>query len=394
MNSIAQVIFFIASGLLVHSYILYPLIVKYFARGKVLTNREVPNAEKPFLSVILAVYNEEKVIRKKIESILDTTYPPNKIEILIGSDGSTDSTEGIIREIAEKTNNVFVKRFSGRLGKTYIINQLVPEAKGSILIFTDANIYFSRELFNRLTAHFMDNAIGLVGANILNYGMRHDGISMQEQNYITRENKIKHNEGLAWGTMMGAFGACYAIRRELFVPVKKNFFMEDFYITMQVLRKGKKTINDLSALAYEDVSNDWKEEFKRKIRISIGNFQNLSVFWRMMLPIYKPTGFCFASHKVIRWMGPFAILTAIISNAIIRNENLFFFLTFLLQCVGIISPFIDMFFKQLNIHNFAVRLCAYFYLMNLALFIGFIKYCRGINTSAWNPTLRNIESQK
>ncbi|MFN0274527.1 MAG: glycosyltransferase [Chitinophagales bacterium] len=343
----------------------------------------------PIVSIIMAAYNEEKVLEEKMKSVVQTKYPSVQYEILIGSDASTDNTDNIIKKFEQQGYPVKLIRFQGRSGKSFIINELVPLAKGEILIFTDANIYFSKELIPQLVSHFSDKNVGLVGANILNSGMRKDGISFQEKTYIQRENRIKYNEGLLWGVMMGAFGACYAVRRGLFKPIRSNFYMEDFFISMYVLSQGKKAINNLSAIAYEDVSNDWKEEFKRKVRISAGNFQNLGVYWRKIFPLHKPLGFSFFSHKVIRWFGPFFIIVAYLANLLLIHENLFYQILFIFQTLGMLTPIIDQIFSRIKIHNFALRLVAYFYTMNAALLVGFIKYCKGIESSIWKPTERN-----
>lgn len=390
MHIFLEVIFFLGIILLFHSYIIFPFLLKILAGKKNLPEYPLPETQElPFVSIILAAYNEEKVIGEKLRSVLHTSYPLHKFEILIGSDASTDNTDSIIQKFIKEGAPVLLHRFSGRSGKSFIVNELVKIAKGEVFIFTDANIYFTEHLFSRLVSHFSNASIGLVGANIINSGMRKDGISFQEKTYIQRENQIKHREGLLWGTMMGAFGACYAMRKELFIPIRKNFFMEDFFITMHVLSMNKKAINDLQAIAYEDVSNDWREEFKRKVRISAGNFQNLRVYGRMIFPFHKPLGFTFLSHKVLRWLGPFFIITSYIASLLLFDENLFYRIMFILQTIGIISPVIDYLLSKMKIHNFVIRLVGYFYTMNAALLLGFVKYSKGIRSSTWKPTVRN-----
>lgn len=388
---IAEYLFWIPVFLLAHSYLVYPLLLKWFAGHKQLERRDIAVEDLPFVSVIMAAYNEEKVIGAKIESIFQSDYPADKIELVVGSDGSTDETDNIIRAFIERGYSIQFSSFGGRTGKSGILNQICTSARGSILIPTDANILFEPNMVRNLISHFQDESIALVSANILNTGMREDGISYQEEAYIKRENLIKYHEGLIWGNMMGAFGACYAIRADLFPRIPANFMMEDFYITMSVIDKGFKSICDLDAVAIEDVSNQWEEEFKRKIRISTGNFQNLSVFSRMMWPLWKPVGFAFFSHKFIRWIGPFLMLLALAGNILLVGENLFYNLALYCQLLLWTSPLMDSLLKRLNIHNFAIRLGAYFISMNVALFIGWLRYRKGVQTSAWDPTARNID---
>ncbi len=387
---IGAIIFWICVLLLAHSYVLYPLILKIWVGDKD-APQPLPNvAPQPMVSVLMAVYNEEKVVEQKIRSVFNTTYPAAQLEMLIGSDGSTDATDSIIQQLINEGYRIHFKQFGGRNGKTQIMNALVPLATGTIFIPTDANILFEPLTIPNLVAHFNDEQVGLVAANILNTGLRKDGISYQEQSYIQRENKIKFYEGQLWGTMMGAFGACYAIRANLFPTIPRNFFMEDFYITLSVIKSGKKSIAAPMAKAYEDVSNAIHEEFKRKIRISAGNFQNLAVFWPLIFKPFTGAGFSFLSHKVLRWLGPLFLIGAFVANLFLFNSNLFYQITFYLQICGLLAPLFDRLCSALNIHIFGLRLVAYFYTMNLALLLGFIKYLKGIESSTWNPTQRNL----
>ena len=383
-------IFWFAVVLLGHSYVLYPALLKYLSRGKKLQEKSESN-DLPIVSVLMAVYNEEKVIRAKLESIFNSNYPSDKIELVVGSDGSTDMTDAVIQEFIDRGHSIQFTSFGGRTGKSGIINQIYSKARGSVFIPTDANILFSADMVSKLVRHFENERIGLVGANILNTGMKKQGISFQEEAYIQRENLIKYREGVVWGCMMGAFGACYAIRAKLFPVIPDNFLMEDFYITMSVIDNGYYSICDLSAEAEEDVSDQLKEEFKRKIRISAGNYQNLNVFGHMLWPVWRPIGFAFFSHKLIRWIGPFLLIIALASNIVIWKQNLFYTLTLVIQIFIWLSPLIDQLLKRLNIHTFGLRLIAYFMSMNIALLVGLVKYLRGVRTSAWSPTKRNVE---
>ncbi len=361
------------------------------SKHKKISTPEISAEAQPMVSVIMSVFNEEKVLEKKIRTVFLTNYPADKLELVIGSDGSTDKTDNIIENFIKEGYRIQFKKFGGRSGKSNIINALIPDVKGLLYILTDANILFDENTIPFLVRHFKNEKIGLVGANVINTGLLKEGISFQEETYIRRENKIKYQEGLIWGTMMGAFGACYAIRSSLFKVIPQNFLMEDFYITLGVINTGKLSISDPEAKVYEDVSNLVEEEFKRKIRISAGNFQNLGVFYKLLLNPFTGAGFSFLSHKVLRWKGPFFLILALVSSAFLSEQNLFYRILFFLQLAGLITPFIDKLLSSVNIHNFALRLIAYFYTMNLALLLGFIKWIRGIKSNTWNPTQRNID---
>lgn len=381
-----------------HSYVLYPLLLQLFAIGK--KENEIVFAKQeeqlPDVYVVFAAYNEEKVIREKLESIFNTTYSLSKVKVYIGSDNSTDGTNEIVNEFAAKYTQLTFVSFTGRNGKAGVLNKLVNSIKqqgidevNSVFIFTDANVMFTPEVIFEMVKHFKNEGISQVAANILNKGEKQDGISVQEKSYIQRENKTKYLEGLNWGSMMGAFGACYAMRDSEWKDIPPNYLMEDFYLSMNVLSKNKKAISELKAVCYEDVSNEIEEEFKRKTRIQAGNFQNLSAYWNLLFR-FDAVAFCFLSHKVIRWFGPAFILGAYAANILLLPGNWFYQCTFVLQNLLLVSPVLDVAFKSIGIHLTILRFASYFIMMNIALVKGFAMYVSGVKTSAWNPTKRNL----
>jgi cellulose synthase/poly-beta-1,6-N-acetylglucosamine synthase-like glycosyltransferase len=228
-----------------------------------------------------------------------------------------------------------------------------------------------------------------VGANILNTRIDRSGISYQEWSFMSREIKLKYQEGITWGTMIGAYGACYSIRREDYTRVPEGYSVDDFYITMKVLEKKKKCILELKAIGYENVPNRLSEEFRRKIRIAAGNFQNLKTFYRLLWPPYSAVAFCFFSHKVLRWLGPFFLLLLITSNIILAFRDPFYRVLLIIQGGLIISPFIDLLLRKIGLHIVILRFITHFYSMNLALLAGFLKFIKGTETNVWQPTKRS-----
>lgn len=372
-----------------HSYLFFPIILTILAKGKQQNNLVYHYEDNlPFVSIILAVYNEEAVIIEKLRTTFATRYPLEKLEFLIGSDASTDKTNQLIEDWQKKYPQIKFSLFSGRTGKAGIVNKLSQDAKGDIFILTDANVFFEPDTIYQLVKHYKNEEIVQVGANILNPIHKKEGISFQEKSYLSRENLIKYQEGVIWGTMIGAFGGCYSIRSAAFTQVPPTFLMEDFYISMNALAKGGKSINELKALCYEDVSNKIREEFRRKTRISAGNFQNLNHFRKLLLR-YDGLSFCFWSHKVLRWYGPFFILSALIANIFLALTSNFYQLSLLVQVSILMVPLLDLLLRNRNVNIKIFRFITHFYLMNLALLLGWVRYRRGIKASVWTPTQRN-----
>lgn len=341
------------------------------------------------VSILLSAFNEEDVIGEKIRSVFNTHYPAGKFEMLIGSDNSTDRTAKIVESLLTEFPSIRFYNFTVRQGKPNVINQLVRDARGEILILTDANVMFDEDTLTRITAPFADPSTGLVDTQMINLGMKREGISYQEKAYISREVQIKYLESRLWGVMMGPFGGCFAIRKKLFEPVPANFLVDDFFLNMKVLESGYKAVNNPEARVYEDVSNDLSIEFRRKIRIATGNFQNLRRFGKLLSPGRPALAFCFLSHKVLRWLGPVFLLIALFSLTFLAFSSTFFLYLLIAYAGVLLLPALDYLLKRLNLHFKILRFITHFLGMNLALSIGMVRYLKGVKTNVWQPTKRH-----
>lgn len=388
MSLVWQILFWFSGFMVFHSYVLFPLILRFLARNKRLNFPTINKDELPKLSILVAAFNEEAVIAEKIESVFKSNYPLDKFELLVGSDHSTDQTNEIVQSYADQYPNLTFKAYQKRRGKQNVVNDLYHLSTGSILILTDANVIFDVDTLLEIARPFQNTEIGLVDTNMINRGMRKEGISHQEKAYISREVLIKQQESVVWGSMMGPFGGCYAIRHEDYSKVPSNALVDDFYINMKIFDKGKKAVNNLSAKVYEDVSNDIKVEMIRKIRIATGNFQNLKWFGHLLWPMNNGVAFTFLSHKVLRWLGPFFILFALISSLFLMDV-VFYKWALFLQLAALSLPLFDFVLKAINIHFRLLRFITHFYSMNIALFIGFFRFSRGVKSGIWKVTKRN-----
>ncbi len=384
-----EIILWVSVVAILQSYIIYPLVASLVSGlRKENDNILLATDDLPYVSIIMAVYNEEKIIFEKIQSLFDTGYPGDRFEILVGSDGSSDRTNDILEEFSKDHESFHFIASLKRRGKPAVINELRDRASGAILIMTDAQVLFSPDTIFELVKHYRNEQIGLVGANILNQRIDKSGISYQEWSFMSREIRLKFHEGKAWGTMIGAYGACYSIRNEYYCRVPDGYSVDDFYITMKVLEKKKKCILEMKALGYENVPNRLSEEFRRKIRIAAGNFQNLKTFHKLLWPPYTGVAFSFFSHKVLRWLGPFFLLLMLISNSILALSHPLYMILLIIQGGLIISPFIDFLLRKIGLHIVILRFITHFYSMNLALLAGFLKFIKGTETNVWQPTRR------
>lgn len=395
---VALIVFWLSVGLMFHSYVWYLILLSFFSKGK-RHNSDVysqTDLQLPEVFILMSVHNEEKVILKKLEGLTQLNYPTHRLSVYIGSDNSTDNTNQIVERFSTRFSGLSFTPFYTRQGKANVINLLAEQAlqkatdkANAIFVSTDANVFFEPDTVYQMVKHFRNPDIGVVAATVNNTKVEEEGISLQEKSYISRETQMKYLEGLNWGTMMGAFGACYAMRAGLFKPVPAHFIVDDFYLTMQVLLQNKKAISEPLARCYEDLPAEIEVEFNRKARIQSGNFQNLAVFWPVLFR-FNALAFCFLSHKVLRWLGPLFIILAYVANLCLLPLGHFYLFTWVVQNLLLLTPVIDKLFKKMGLHLVVLRFAAYFYTMNFALTIGFFRYVKGIETSVWTSTKRSV----
>lgn len=388
MVNLLLLIFFLSVFFILHTYFIYPFfVILFFKKNKKQITSYVSSEDLPDITLLIAAYNEESVIHQKLQSVVNTTYPKNKIKIIVGSDASTDATNTIILNFKQEFKNIELVNFAGRTGKINIINHLKTLSKTDILILSDANVMFLPETIFELVKYFKDGHVALVAANIVKQSYSKTGIVEQEVMYMDLENKIKLAESNAWQAIMGAEGGCFAIRYNCFKPVPDNFIVDDFYLTLQVIKQKKLTLFNAYALCRENVLDDKAAEFKRKVRISTGNFQNLAYFKSLLLPFWRGSAFAFLSHKVLRWLTPFFILFSFAASVVLAFNFPVFIILSAMQVFFILLPLIT---KIINVKLKPLNFVSHFYLMNFALLKGFFNYAKGVKSNVWQPVKRNV----
>lgn len=372
------VVALILTLILLYAYIGYPLLLRLLAKEKKIDCQAYTSGDElPPAVIIIPVQNEEKVIAAKVESILWSAYPKDKLQLYIGLDACTDNTLNILQKNFSFPNIQLVE-FAERTGKPGVLNHIIAEQdipQDAILILTDANVLFTTQTVPELVRYFKDERVGLVDAHLLPAKVSNEN----ESDYWNYETDIKSHESIAFGIIPGPSGGCYAIRRSLYTPVPNNFLVDDFFIGFHLLTQGYKALLNMDAVCYEDVTTDWLQEFRRKLRISAGNFQNLWHF-RKYAFAFNALGFVFCSHKVLRWKTPFMLL--LLYALLLCKAPLFILI------VTLCLPIIDALFFTFGLEFKPLRRFDYFIVMNLAVFSGFIKFCKGVKSNVWQPTIR------
>lgn len=392
-----SVIYVLCVGLLIYSYMFYPLAVNimqhfYTANSFIFDEDEL----LPPVSILIAAYNEEKVIEDKIESVVSSLNAVQiaKVGIWIGSDNSSDKTNEILQRLSQKYPFIHPVYFKDRQGKPSIINKLAGMAKQSfgehILMITDANVMFSTSTIYQLIKHFNNPEIALVESNIVSTGIEEKGISHSEKTYVSREITLKYGEGLIFKVFSGPMGGCFAVRSAYYHEVPANFMVDDFYIAMAAIEQGGQAIVEPRSICYEAMSHQIFDEIRRKTRIGIGNYQNMLRFRRLWVSFpFTAISIVLFSHKVIRWLGPILLLLSTFTLFFLLNHNQIYLFLLGLHCLlMVVIPLLYFQLEKLNLHFAPFRLVTYFFAANYALFIAMIRFSKGVKSGVWEPTKR------
>jgi cellulose synthase/poly-beta-1,6-N-acetylglucosamine synthase-like glycosyltransferase len=377
MTSLWIIVFVVSATAIVWSYGFYPLLLALVSSRR--HNQPHDPTDWPSVSVLISVYNEEKHIVTRIENLLALDYPHDKFEILIGSDGSTDRTNELVRTFPDP--RVKLHAFEQRGGKPSVLNRLVPQARSELLVFSDANAMFESDTLQKLARHFANPNIGGVCGRLVLHG---DGSQTDEGPYWKLETYLKTRES-ALDSCLGANGAIYAIRKPYWPRIPDNTFVDDFVIGMRVREGGHRVIYDTEAVATEELPQSVGHEMTRRIRIGAGDFQALFLCWRSLLPWRGFYSIAFWSHKVLRWFAPFLMIAALVSNIALLSYPLFAVLLALqlaFYCLALLGAVI----RRRKIVLFSAPY--YFVTINLALLFGFFRFITGTQQAAWKRTAR------
>jgi cellulose synthase/poly-beta-1,6-N-acetylglucosamine synthase-like glycosyltransferase len=382
-----QILFYFSAYAIVHTYIVYPCLLYVFSKNRKnkTGNLYALNDALPSIAVICAAYNEERVIEEKIKSVFITNYPKEKISFYIGTDACSDSTVAIIKSLQTKYPLLKLVEFTERSGKINILNKLCSLAEAEVFVMTDANVYFKEDTFFELVKHFKNEDIKLVCGNIVKRALNEETVTKNELQYLNFENFLKNAESNLWQIVIGAEGGCYALRRDCYLNIPPHFIADDFFITCHVLNTDGKILFEENAVVHEDASAETKGEFRRKARIATGNFQNLVYFKNLLKKPFSKIGFAYISHKVLRWLTPFFFLINLICCAFLTADNFLFEYILAIELAILFSPVLNSLFEKMGVKIKPLISASHFVVMNRALVVGFVRYCRGVTSSVWQP---------
>lgn len=367
-------------------WLLLPAFLRLVATRSDILRPGAPGAELPSLSVLIAAFNEERLIADKLRNTLALDYPDDRLEVIVGSDGSTDATDEIVRNFARGDSRIRLVRSRSRIGYTGIHNMMLEHSSGELLLITDADTTLAGNTAAALAAWFSNPAVGAAMARLI----RTDGQGSPAEGIFDRlEEGTRRLEG-EMGALVGTYAAALMLRRALAPPLPSDTILADFAIGIRPLIAGRAVVYEPRAKAYGMVETP-ALELRRRIRIAAGSSQALIRYALPVLTRRGPAALAFAGHKLARAMMPL-LLVLVVTGSILG--------TFSAGATGALSGALVLFLASspmaLTVRPRLRRLflIQYYVLANAAALYGYAKYFLGHQSHIWQRTPRAGASQR
>lgn len=359
--SATQILFWFSALMIAYVYVGYPVILAVWARlrGSASTRSALP-ADLPNISIVLAARNEAARLPARLANLLALDYPADRRQIIVVLDGSDDAALAALEAYRDQIESIVVPP----RGKAAALNHGVAHATGEILVFADARQTFSRDALLALTAPFADAHVGGVSGELVlgsePAGGRRSGLDRRSTVRPVRHrdhrsmhwrrsasaSSVGESVGFYWryekylrrlestvGSVLGATGAIYALRRSLWEPLPEGAILDDVLAPMRAVLNGRRIVFEPRAQAYDAPSRDSHAERRRKIRTLAGNVQILWFEPRLLVPFVNPVWFQYVSHKLGRLLVPYAMLGAFVASAALAADSPFYSFVLLVQCL-------------------------------------------------------------
>ena len=374
-----EILLWTSLAVLAYIYAGYPLLALALAR---VAGRRIEYADRlPTVTWIVTAYNEEKHIEAKIANLLDLDYPADRIDIIVASDASSDGTDEIVR--AYPAGNVRLLRVDGRLGKTACQNAAAAVASGELLVFTDATTSVSGDALRAMARNFNDPAVGCVAGRLTYVSRDEQGVGRGGVSYWGYEIALRMAES-SLGSLIGVSGCLYAVRRSAYRPIPPEL-ISDFVIAMVMREQDLRTVLEPDATCMEETLERTDAELSMRVRVTLRSLAALAWQRRFLNPLrYGTFAWQLWSHKLLRYLSPVFLVTALVTNAVLALQGSYQWLL-LMQLAGWtlgVLGFVP--FALLGKSRVLVQ-PHYFLLTNLASAISLIRFVRGDKVVTWTP---------
>lgn len=381
MILVFQVIFWLCVMTILYVYFCYPVLLLILS--KLIPAPPVQKAYiTPAVSLIIPAYNEEKVITQKIENSLALDYPRDKLEIIVASDGSTDSTNEIVRTFAGQ--GVKLVALTPNQGKSSAQNRAVAEASGVILFFTDANVMLRPDAMRQGVSNFSDAKVGCIVGKVTYINEGDTSVSEGEGFYWRYELFLRASESRVGNFAMGS-GPIMANRRNLFQPLDPNVG-EDFVLPMQTALNGYRVVFEPKAISEEILfQNTPASMFKSKVRVISKDLRGLFLCRAILNPFRYPLyAWGLISHKLLRWLAPYFLLVLFALNLLLLDQS-FYRLALVLQIAFYLLAAVGYVWQKKGKPPRFLGIPFSFCLVNLAALVGVARFLMGKKAGRWKP---------
>lgn len=377
-----KMLFWGAAFFILYTYFGYPLLLCVWRKIATKPVLKRPSVPLPTVSVILVGRNEEQSIRRRLENLYQQTFPAELMEIILVSDGSTDAMTAHARNVfSQYHDNAVASRIvelEKPSGKAVGLNAGVAAAAGEILVFADCRQIFDKQAVAELVNNFADPNVGCVSGELV--FLKDDSGAVQEMGaYWNYEKAIRRLES-ATGSVIGATGAIYAIRKNLYQPHHSSIVLDDVVTPLQILHSGLRVVFDDQAIAYDRVSVSLDKEWQRKIRTLTGNWQILSLHPKFLNPGHPHLLFRLLSHKIARLLVPHCMIAILAASLSLVHS------IYALALVGQIVFYLiaaSSIFGTFFLRYPLVRLCRFVCVLNAAAFMSFWYWILGRSSTLW-----------
>jgi cellulose synthase/poly-beta-1,6-N-acetylglucosamine synthase-like glycosyltransferase len=373
-------LFWTACITLVYVYALFPVSIRLLARrlGVVDADSDCPRT----VSIIVTAYNEEKGILAKLENLLTLDYPSELVDIIVASDASGDATDRLVQGCG--STRVQLLRIEGRQGKTACQNAAAAQARGEILVFTDATTRLDTRAVRALVGRFYSPTVGCV-AGRLTYVSRTENVTGRGgEAYWNYEIKLRAAES-ALGSLIGVSGCLYAVRRSAYRAINPSL-ISDFVISMKMREQSLRTVLALDAVCYEETLNSGTHELSMRVRVAIRSINALICERKFLNPLrYGLFAWQLWSHKLLRYASPYLWLTALATNVVLAPKHPVYAALLVCQLAVILAGTLG-FALQTRLAKLGILNKPYYFLLtNIASFLAALRYASGERMVTWKP---------
>ncbi len=364
-----------------YTYLGYPIMLCLLAILRRKSAHKQP--AQPFVSVVIAAYNEAECIRETVKNKLSCVYPSHKREILVVSDSSDDGTDQIVKQLGHA--EVKLIRQEPRQGKTAALNRAVKLAKGEIIVFSDANSLCGRDALRHLASNFADPTVGYVTGKLSYANPDGSGVADGCGAYMRYENLLRTLETRC-GSIVGVNGGIDAVRKSLYVEMAPDM-LPDFVLPLSVVEQGYRVVFEPLAVLRENALSSSAGEFQMRVRVAL---RSLHAMWHMrrMFNPFRHGFFAFQlfSHKLLRYSVPFFLIALLALNALMVDRSGVWLAAFLGQCLFYGAAFVGRLLLRLRRSlPSVIYFPFYFVLINWATLVAWVKFFKGKKQTVWVP---------